>query len=182
MDHFMHTSASAGDNRASFTDADAPLHEADFRAAVAAQVAAGRLARDISSEINAELSVTAAGAGQFQVAPSNQFFTLSLLLAGAYYRQNAAALASDPRIGANPDPGLVYMRWNMGATRFTPFIPSAEGHRMEPQYTMPGPAQPSLTQWAFEREPQENEFGQSRRNAIRFRYFVEVFHLIFEGW
>jgi hypothetical protein len=54
------------------------------------QVGAGRLARNISGEINAQLTVTPAGSGRFLVTSSNQFFTLSLLLAGAYYRENAA--------------------------------------------------------------------------------------------
>jgi hypothetical protein len=182
LDHFMHTSASSGDNLASFTDADAPQHDTTFQSAVRAQVSAGRLARDISGEINAALTVTPAGAGQFQVTPTSQFYTLSLLLAGAYYRENAEALATDARIGANPDPGLVYMRWNMGGTRFRPFVPSAESHRMEAQYDMPGGRHPTLAQWAFERTPLENEWGQARRNAIRFRYFTEVFRLAYEGW
>jgi hypothetical protein len=182
LDHFISYTSASGDNRASFTDSDAPLHDTAFRNAITAQVAAGRLPRDISGEINAELSATSSGPGHFQVTPTDRFFTLSLLLAGAYYRENVVALESDPRIGSNPDPGLVYMRWNMGATRFAPFIPSAESHRMESQYTMAGGMQPSITQWAFEREPRTAEWGQPRANAIRYRYFIEVFRLIYEGW
>lgn len=182
LDHFMHTTAAAGDNQTNFADSTAPLHEADFHTAVAAQVSARRLPRDISGEINAELTATPAGAGRFTVTASSRFYTLSLMLADAYYRENAAAVAADPRIGANPDPGLVYVRWNMGGTRFNSFVGSAEGHRMEPQYNMPGGRHPSIAQWAFERAPRTDEYGQARSNAIRFRYFAEVFRLIYEGW
>lgn len=181
-DHFLSTTATAGDNSARFSDANAPAHESTFRTRVAEQVTAGRLPRDISDEINAELTATPAGAGQFTVTPSSRFFVLSLMLTDAFFRENEAAVAADPRVGANPDLRLVYMRWNMKRSSYNSFIPSAEGHRMEPAHRRPDGGAPSLTQWAFETPPQENEYGQSRRNAIRFGYFMEVFKLIYEGW
>jgi hypothetical protein len=179
-----HSTPVTGDNVTDFSDARAPAHETAFRAAIARQVTAGRLpaGRDFAREINDELAAAPAGPGRFTVTPTSRFYTLSLMLLHPYYRENEAALAADPRVGALPDPGLVYMRWNMGATRFAPFLSSAEGHRMEAAYTMPGGREPTLTQWAFERVPREDEYGQSRRNAIRYRYFVEVFRLIYEGW
>ena len=182
IDHFMHFTPRPGDNAASFTDADAPNHETAFRNAISAQVRAGRLPRDISAEINAELTATPVGPDRFSVTPTNRFFTLSLMLVGAYYRENEAAVAADPRIGANPDPGMVYMRWNLGATRFEEFMTSAEGHRVEPAHRRPEGGAPSVTQWALETRVASNEYGQPRNNAIRVRYFVEVFKLIYEGW
>src|SRR5262249_21733322 len=149
-----------------------------------AEVAAGRLARDISADINGELTATAnaAAPGTFTVTATPRFYTLSLLLADAYFRANAAAVAADPRVGAHPDIGLTYMRWNLGATMFTPFLPSAESHRMEPAYNMPGGAHPSIAQWAFERQVAKTEFGGPRENAIRFRYYAECYRLIYEGF
>jgi hypothetical protein len=184
LDHFVHTTATSGDNVIDRTDAGAAAHEADFRARIAAQVAAGRLPRDISSDINAEITATPdpASPGHFTVTATPRFYSLSLLLADAYFRENQAAVAADPRIGASPDPGLVYMRWNLGATRFAPFVTSAEAHRMEPAYNLPGGAHPTIAQWAFERRVQSTEYGQPRSNAIRFRYYLEVYRLLYEGF
>ena len=181
-DHFIHYTASSGDNLASFRDADAANHDTAFRTGIAAQVTAGRLPRDISAEINSELSATPAGPGQFKVVPTSRFFTLSLMLVAAFYRENEAAVAADPRIGANPDPGLVYMHWNLGRSRFAPFVPSAEGHRNEPGHRRPDGGAPSISQWAFETRVVPGEYDVPRKNAIRYRYFVEVFKLIYEGW
>jgi hypothetical protein len=184
LDHFTHTTAGAGDNRLSLTDTDAPQHEADFTSRVAEQVAARRLTRDISAEINGELAVAADPAvpSQFAVTPSPRFYTLSLLLADAYYRENMAAVVADKRIGADPDPGLVYARWNMGASRFAPLLASAEKHRMEAAHTMPDGTHPSIAQWAFERRVVMSEYGVPRSNAIRFRFYLEAYRLIFEGF
>ena len=181
-DHFIHYTASSGDNAASFTDADAANHDTAFRTRITEQVVAGRLPRDISAEINSELNATLAGPGQFKVVPTSRFYTLSLLLVAAFYRENEAAVAADPRIGANPDPGLVYMRWNLGPSRFAPAVASAEGHRKEPAHARPDGGAPSISQWAFETRVAPGEYDVPRKNAIRYRYFVEVFRLIYEGW
>ena len=184
LDHFAHTTAGAGDNALSLTDADADQHEADFTSRIAAQVAAGRLNRNISAEINAELTAApdTAAPGRFTVTPSARFFTLSLLLADAYYRENKTAVEADKLIGAGADPGLVYARWNMGAARFAGLVASAEKHRMEAAYAMPDGTHPSIAQWAFERRVVKSEYGEPRENAVRFRFYLEAYRLVFEGF
>ena len=184
LDHFTHATAGAGDNALSLTDADADQHEADFTSRITAQVTAGRLTRDISAGINAELAVAAdtAAPGHFTVTPSSRFFTLSLLLADAYYRENKTSAEAHKLIGAGGDPGLVYARWNMGAARFAGLVTSAEKHRMETAYTMPDGTHPSLAQWAFERRVVKSEYGEPRENAIRFRFYLEAYRLVFEGF
>ena len=58
--------------------------------------------------------------GRFTVTASSRFYSLSLLLSDAYYRENKAAVEADKRIGAGADPGLVYARWNMGRVPLRP--------------------------------------------------------------
>ena len=184
LDHFAHTIPGAGDNALPQNDADAPLHEADFTSRIAALVAAGRLARDISADINAELTTAPdpTDPTRFIVTPSSRFYSLSLLLADAYYRENKAAVEANPLIGPSADPGLVYARWNMGAGRFASLVTSAEAHRMEPKYTSSVGTHPSIAQWAFERHVVSSEYGEPRANAVRYRYYVEVYRLVFEGF
>jgi hypothetical protein len=180
---FTHLTPAGRDNDFAFDDASAPMHDAAFTTAIAGQVAAGRLARNISADIDAELLVEpdAAARGHFTVTPSARFFTLSLSLSDACYRENKAAAEADTRIGANADPGLIYARWNLGRTRFARFIDSADRHRAERQYEMPDGAHPSIAQWAFERHVAQHEYRQLRAHAIQFRYYVEAYRLIFEG-
>jgi hypothetical protein len=180
-DYYMQHVRQAGeDNAASFAPGTGAGHEAAFRAAIANQVRAGRLPRDLSNEINAEITATQTSPGHYSVSTTSRFNILSLMLAGAFFREGEAAIAADPRVGANPDPGLAYMRWNMGS--IGGFLESAERHRMESRYRTDAGPPPTIAQWAFEHRPLENEYGQARRNAIRFRYFAEVFRLIYEGW
>jgi hypothetical protein len=145
---------------------------------VQAEVAAGRLTRDISSDIDAEITMNpvAGSPGQFEAAPSGRFFSLSLMLADAFFRSNQAAP------GVSSDLGLAYMRWNMGPARFGTFLTSAEAHRQEPAYDLPGGAHPSVAEWAFHRTIKAGEYDQPRRNALRLTYFSEVYRLIYEGF
>jgi hypothetical protein len=184
LDHFTRTTPTSGDNVIGVDDAAAAAHESDFRARIAEQVAAGRLASDISTAITAELTATPDPAvpGRFTVSATPRFYRLSLLLSDAYFRENRAALAADPRIGADPDAGLTYMRWNMGQTRFAPFVPAAERHRTNPANALADGSTPTLTQWAFESTVRSTEWGTPRRNAIRFRYYVESYRLAYEGF
>jgi hypothetical protein len=183
LDHFTHAKPTASDNVVELTDAAAPQHEADFAARIAEQLQAKRLPRDISAEINAELQVAPnpAAPGQFQVTPTARFFTLSLLLADAFYCENLAAVEADPRIGTNADAGWSYARWNMHGGSYSAFVGSAERHRAERQYRQPDGTSPSITQWAFERQVVEGEYDVPRQNAIRFRYYVRAYRPIFEG-
>lgn len=166
--YIAHTAVAGSDNAADFDPGTGAAHDAAFRAQVARQVAAGRLVRDVASEIDATLAVTPAGAGRFTVTASPRFAELSLLLVDAFYREQRDALAADPRVGANPDPGLVYMRWNMRASSFNAFLNRAPNPD-------PSGAVPSRTTWAFHRPMPETEYGQSRRNAMRFKYLLEIF-------
>jgi hypothetical protein len=70
----------------------------------------------------------------------------------------------------------------MGAARFAGLVTSAEKHRMETAYTMPDGTHPSLAQWAFERRVVKSEYGEPRENAIRFRFYLEAYRLVFEGF
>lgn len=166
--YIAHT-ATTGDNQASWVPGSGAAHDTAFRAQIARQLAAGRLPRDIGNEIDAALTVTPAGTpGKFTVTATPRFAELSLMLVDAFYREQKSALAADPRVGANPDPGLVYMRWNMKASTFDDFlnrVPNPD----------PGGGTPSKTDWAFHRPIAESEYGQSRRNAMRFKYLLEIF-------
>jgi hypothetical protein len=53
---------------------------------------------------------------------------------------------------------------------------------MEAAYKMADGTQPLLAQWAFERRVVTSEYGEPRSNAIRFRFYVEAYRLVFEGF
>ncbi|MEO0684066.1 MAG: hypothetical protein AAFY76_03200, partial [Cyanobacteria bacterium J06649_11] len=77
------------------------------------------------------------------------------------------------------DPALIYVSWNTG--NFSEFINSAEGHRKENEYEGEDGQFPSVTEWAFGTKPKAEEYRKVRKNAMRFKYYVEVFKLVFEG-
>jgi hypothetical protein len=168
-DVYLAHTAGAGDNTADFTAGTGAAHDTAFRGQIARQVTAGRLPRDVGNEINAELTATPAGAGRFTVTATPRFAVLSLMLVDAFYREQKAALTGDPRVGGGtPDPGLVYMKWNMKASSFEAFL-------NRPTNPDPDGSFPSKEEWAFHRPIAETEYGQSRRNAMRFKYLLEVF-------
>lgn len=171
--YVAHTAVAGSDNAADFVPGTGAAHDTAFQAQVARQVAAGRLVRDVSAEIDASLAVTPASPGRFTVTASPRFAELSLLLVDAFYREQREALAADPRVGATPDPGLVYMRWNMRASSFDDFLNRAPNPD-------PGGAVPSREAWAFHRPMPNSEYGQSRRNAMRFKYLLEIFQHAYE--
>jgi len=171
--YIAHTANAGGDNTANFTPGTGSAHDTAFRAQVARQVSAGRLTRDVSADIDAALTVAPAGPGRYTVTASPRFAELSLLLVDAFYREQRDALAADPRVGANPDPGLVYMKWNMRSSTFNDFL-------NRPPNPDPSGAVPSRTDWAFHRPILDSEYGQSRRNAVRFKYLLEVFQHAYE--
>jgi hypothetical protein len=171
--YIAHTAAAGADNAADFAAGTGAAHDTAFRDQITRQVTAARLPRDISGEIDAALSVTPAGPGRFTVAASARFAELSLMLVDAFYREQKEALAADPRVGANPDPGLVYMKWNMRASTFDDFlnrVPNPD----------PDGTTPSKTDWAFHRPIANAEYGQPRRNAMRFKYLLEIFQHTYE--
>ncbi|HYN56450.1 MAG TPA: DUF4157 domain-containing protein [Motilibacterales bacterium] len=171
--YIAHTAVAGSDNAASFASGTGAAHDTAFAAAVARQVSAGRLPRNLVAEINAEVRVASAGPGQYTAAVTPRFYELSLLLVDAFYREQRQALAADARVGGNPDPGLVYMRWNMRASSFNAFLNRA------PNSDADGSV-PSRETWAFHRPVAEAEYGQSRRNAIRFKYLLEVFQHVYQ--
>jgi hypothetical protein len=175
-----HTAQAVGDNAANFDPGSGAAHDTAFRAQIARQVSAGRLTRDVSADIDAELAVAQVTApagpghpGRYNVTASARFDELSLLLVNAFYREQRAALEADTRVGANPDPGLIYMKWNMKAASFNDFL-------NRPPNPDPSGAVPTRTDWAFHRKIEEQEYGQSRRNAMRFKYLLEVFQHAYE--
>jgi hypothetical protein len=166
--------ATSGDNAADFVPGTGAGHDTVFHNEVARQVAAGRLPRNLEAEIDASLAVTPAGPGLFKVAPTPRFAELSLMLVDAFYREQKDALVADSRVGPNPDPGLVYMKWNMKAASFDDFLDRAPNPD-------PGGAVPSREEWAFHRPMPLNEYGEPRRNAMRFKYFLELFRHAYES-
>jgi hypothetical protein len=171
--YIAHTPTS-GDNAAGFAPGTGAGHDTAFHNQVARQVAEGRLPRNIEAEIDASLVATPAGPGLFKVAPTPRFAELSLMLVDAFYREQKGALAADPRVGPNPDPGLVYMKWNMKAGSFNDFLNRAPNPD-------PGGGTPSREEWAFHRPMPNPEYGQPRRNAMRFKYFQELFRHAYES-
>jgi hypothetical protein len=166
--YIAHVAHPGADNTADFGPGTGAAHDTAFRAQIARQVTAGRLTRDVSGDIDGALTVAPAGPGRYMVTASPRFAELSLLLVDAYYREQREALAADPRVGANPDPGLVYMRWNMGPAAMNVFL-------NRPPNPDVGGMVPSRTDWAFHRPIAQTEYGQARRNAVRFKYLLEVF-------
>lgn len=183
-DHFLNVTGVAGqDNVMNSAPGSGAAHDVAYRAAVAAQVKAGRLPRDISGEIDAELSVAAdpSVTGRFVVTPTDRFFVLSLMLMDAFWRENREAVLAEPKVIAmSPSAidleGLTYMRWNMRRSSWNALL-----KRDMKQNTDPDGTAPSLATWAFHREVKKLQFGQSRANAIRMMYTIPVFRSVYEG-
>ena len=175
-DHFLvtHYDPDLHDNVWDDSDEAAPKHEKHFRARVAELVKSGSLSEDIGAATTAELAVSASA--PFSVTPSVKFYALSLLLMDALFtsrQQNTF-----PQI-ASLSTVLNYLQWNMGTTRFTEFLVSADRHRQEKAYTTAsGDAMP-LEQWALHTRVGSKEWRQSRINAIRFMHYQDSYRPIF---
>lgn len=179
MDEFIHfTPVPGGDNRTSFRDGDAASHETAFTNRIARLAADGYLAGNLADNVNGSLTVTPLAANRYAVAPNLHFYIYSLLLIDALFRDHEAQTARIPAVGPNPDIGLTYMRWNMGGRRMEEFIRSAERRRVRPENQANGNPI-SLVEWAFERVPRRGQWRDPRSNAIKLRYFDEIFQLVF---
>ncbi len=179
-DHYVHYTPGTGDNAMDSPPGSGAAHDTAFRAAVAQQVTAGRLPRDVSGDIDAALTVAPAGSGTFTVTPSERFFVLSLMLIDAYWRENRAAVTGPtgpPGTNAADVDTLTYMRWNMGSSRFATFAARDMSGNRDPDGSTP-----SLATWAFHREVRSNEWGQPRANALRFQFAADVYRMAYEGW
>jgi hypothetical protein len=183
-DHFVHFTATGGDNRVSLSPGSGANHQSSFEANIRQQAAAGRLPRDISAEIDAEITVTpvSGSPGEYDVSATPRFRSLSLMLVDAYFRENKAALSARPDVtGWSPSDedlqGLTYMRWNMGQARMEGFLTRSMSGNVDP-----GGTTPTLPVWAFHREVVETEWGQPRANAVRFLYAARAYRLAYEGW
>ena len=177
-DHFIDTTrpSSGGDNVWDSSDAAAPAHEKHFVSQVQALVKARVLSQDISSAINAELTITKAG-GKFSVEPSVKFYSLSLLLADAFFTQLQGM--SYPELNSIPV-ALNYLHWNMSESSFRAFLKSAEAHRQEPAHRVGGNPI-SIEEWALHTKPIAAEYSQPRTNAIRFLHYIDSYRPIFSN-
>lgn len=180
-DHFVKTIAVAGqDNKLVENPGSGVQHDRVFRPAVAAQLAAGRLPRDISPEIDGQLNVTPVpgSAGEFIVSPTRRFAVLSLMLVDAFWRENQAAAVRE--VVPTPRPldllGLTYMRWNMRASSWRQLL----GRDMTQNRDSDGTV-PSLPLWAFHRTLIAGQFNVPRANALRTRLNFVVFRSVYEG-
>ncbi|WP_108252793.1 D-Ala-D-Ala carboxypeptidase family metallohydrolase [Planctomonas deserti] len=180
-DHFVKTIAVPGkDNDIARGPGSGAQHDAVFRSAVAAQVAAGRLPRNIAVEIDAELSVSAVpGApGEFSVVASRRFAVLSLMLVDAFWRETHAAVMAEVTPKPNPLDLLcmTYMRWNMRASSWRELLRRDMSQNRDPDGSVP-----SLPVWAFHRRLITGQFTVPRANALRVRLNFVVFRSVYEG-
>jgi hypothetical protein len=182
-DHYIHFTAGAGDNAASFVPGSGAAHDAAFHSGIAAQLAAGRLPRDIGPEIDAQLTVIppAVAGGGFTVAAGPRFQALSLMLVDAFFRENRGSTTAD--LGAhgmtassNDLDAMSYMRWNMGSGRFNTMLGRSMAGNADPDGSTP-----ALPTWALHRQVKTGEWDQPRANAIRFQYYQQAFRSIFEA-
>lgn len=180
MDVLIHFTASAGsDNAATIDDSTAKLHDAAFEAKIAELVGAKYLSGNLVNSINTNLKVQKTAKNTYTVTPNTHFYIYNLLVMDALLRYHEDELKKVPDYGGVVDIGLVYMHWNMRKSSFDQFIKSANNHRKESKYLVNGNPI-SLLEWAFNRCPVAAEFDQSRSNAIKVKYFVEVFQAVFE--
>ncbi|MFD3445173.1 D-Ala-D-Ala carboxypeptidase family metallohydrolase [Microbacteriaceae bacterium 4G12] len=180
-DHFVKTIAVPGkDNDIARGPGSGAQHDAVFRSAVAAQVAAGRLPRNIAAEIDAELSVSAVpGApGEFSVVASRRFAVLSLMLVDAFWRETHTAATAE--VTPKPSPldllCMTYMRWNMRASSWRELLRRDMKQNRDPDGTVP-----TLPVWAFHRRLITGQFTVPRANALRVRLNFVVFRSVYEG-
>lgn len=172
---FVTTRISGGDNKWENTDSSASAHEKKFKNEIAALVRSGHLAQDISSNINAELTIRREVDGTFSVKPSTKFYALSLIVAGAYFNKIQQKKYPElSKISSN----LNYLQWNMGSGSFATFLKSAEAHRKEPEFTKGGNSI-SLEDWTLHTVPKKNEWRKPRFNAVRFMFYRESYRPIF---
>lgn len=182
-DHFVdYQAVQGGDNIINSAADSARGHEAAFKRGIREMIRRGFLDRDVSLEMAATIQADSAGNGQFTVSLKDpqKFFLLTYHLANAFFQYNKAALAADSRFSGGVDPAFTYMRWNTGP--LGAFLESAERHRHESQYRRPDGSAPSLGQWAFQSRVRYSEYGVPRSNAIVFKYFHDVFKLVYEGY
>ncbi len=178
-DQFLdYTHVAGTDNLADFSDATAAAHEIAFTTTTNRLISGRFLSRNLEQDLHRNLTVRRLANGRFEVIPTLHFYIYCLLLADALFRENAYQLSRIPALNGASDHGLTYLHWNMGHGNMRKFVPSANRYRAEAQYLING--QPiSLIDWTFRRVPLNGEWKGPRENAIKFRYFVEVFGLVF---
>lgn len=95
-DHFIHYTAHPNDDNTveTNTDTDALAHEAKFKKTVLEQQRLGNIpkGKNYVSAINNTMTVSGTP-GSYTVTASDKFYTLSLVIAGAFYKQNADQLS-----------------------------------------------------------------------------------------
>jgi hypothetical protein len=175
-DHFVITryDPESHDNVWDNRDSTAPKHEKHFQTRVTELFKAGLLSEDISSAINAELSVSPSA--PFSVTPSIKFYALSLLLVDALFTRMQRNTFS--QLSALSE-SLNYLQWNNGPARFKQFLASADQHRQEKEYRSSSGDPLSIEQWALHTIPKSTEWRQARTNAVRFMHYRDSYSPIF---
>ena len=163
-----------------FDNTGAPKHQRAFEAQIERLVQEGFLSRNISADIDSHLNAQGLGNGRFKIVPTNHFYIYSLLLMDALFRDFEAQAKGIMGISSQPDLGMSYLCWNMGAGKFRTFFNSMEGHRQKPQNQVDGKTL-SLLDWTFGTKPREGEWAGPRENAIKLRFFAQVFEVVFSG-
>jgi uncharacterized Zn-binding protein involved in type VI secretion len=163
MDHYTAYSAGAGDNTLINNGA---ASDTAFNNALQSQYGAN--AGNVANGINSNLNVTETSPGQYNVTPTPDFYSSSMAVGDDHFNtigQNTFAGMG----GEAPTPELNYMQWNMGTDKFRDQF--LAGH--------PGASAADVDQWAMHTPPKENEWGQARRNAIRFGYFRKAYAVLY---
>jgi len=164
LDHFCFYIVHEGDNEVQLFESSVPDHEQTFFAR-ANQVRPG-----MAAQINAAILVEEDKArGGYNVTPTPRFYELTLQLTSAYFLENVGQVEGN-------DPGLAYMRWNLGKERYQLFLASVARHMKEP-----GNTANIASEWAFRTKMKSDEYGKVRKNALTSMFFTEVYRMVFEN-
>lgn len=180
-DHYVQTITVPGaDNRIVSTPGSGVQHDVVYTRAIAAQVAAGLLPRDISAEIDAQLTVipTPGIPGDFTVTPTRRFAVLSLMLVDAFWRESQADVAREVK----PTPsefdflGVTYMKWNMRLSSWRQMLARDMKQNVDSDGTVP-----SLAIWALHRRLNAGQFVVPRTNALRAQLNFRVYRSVYQA-
>jgi uncharacterized Zn-binding protein involved in type VI secretion len=163
MDQYTAFNAGAGDNT---LVNDAAASDAAFNSGLQSQYGAN--SGGVASGINNGLNVTETSPGMYNVTPTNDFYSSSMAVGNDHF--NTIGQNTFTGLGGEaPTPELNYMQWNMGTDKFRDRF--LAGH--------PGASAADVDRWAMHTPPKENEWGQARRNAIRYGYIRKAYAVLY---